>query len=64
MTNSDLADFVYENQQKCKPAMFVNTYYQDDVKSPKLTTVLIVVNKKKEQAFREMYESALITFNE
>ena len=34
MTNSDLADFVYENQQKCKPGMFVNTYYADDIKNP------------------------------
>ena len=37
--------------------MFVNTYYQDDVKNPKLTTVLIVVNKKKEQALLEQLEA-------
>jgi hypothetical protein len=63
MTQSDLADFVYENRNTIKAQQFVNTHYQKD-EPQMMTTMLVVVNQKKEQQFRESYESILISFNE
>lgn len=63
MTQSDLADFVYENRNTIKAQQFVNTHYQKD-EPQMMTTMLVVVNQKKEQQFRESYEGMLISFNE
>ena len=65
MTKSDLADYIYENKGgKIKKEFFVNTHYSQYDTEPSMTTVLIVVNKKKEDLFRETYEEMLIKFNE
>ena len=65
MTKSDLADYIYENKGgKIRKEFFVNTHYGPHDSDPSMTTVLVVVNKKKEDFFRENYEEMLIKFNE
>jgi hypothetical protein len=53
----DLGDFVYEN--KISSQLFVNTHG-----SKILTTVLVVVNKKNIEKFKEVYPSLLLNHNE
>lgn len=55
-TQKDLADLVYE--KGISPTHFVNTY-----KSELMTTVLVVVPKKKVDAFRASYFTLLLDHN-
>lgn len=56
-TQKDLGDIVYE--EKLPKALFVNTYG-----SELMTTLLVVVNKKKIDVFRQVYPELLIQFNQ
>jgi hypothetical protein len=51
----DLADVVYE--KKITKQMFVNTYGSDI-----MTTILVVVNKKKLESFRSSYMNVLLDY--
>jgi len=55
LTQCDLSDYVYDNGRKIRPDVFVNTHYAPEVTNPAMTTVLVVVNKTKEQAFKDSY---------
>jgi hypothetical protein len=55
LMHKDLGDFVYE--KKISNQLFVNTHG-----SKLLTTVLVVVNKKTIEKFKEVYQSILLDF--
>lgn len=57
LMHKDLGDFVYE--KKISNQLFVNTHG-----SELLTTVLVVVNKKNLEKFRETYPTLLLIHNE
>ena len=57
LLHKDLGDFVYE--KKISNQLFVNTHG-----SKILTTILVVVNKKMIDKFKEVYPSLLIEFME
>ena len=54
-TNKDLGDLVYE--KNLSRGFFVNNY-----ESTMLTTILVVVNKKKIDHFRNTYPTSLLNF--
>jgi len=54
-TNKDLSDLVYE--KNLSKGFFVNNY-----ESTMLTTVLVVVNKKKIDLFKQTYPHSLLNF--
>jgi len=54
-TNKDLGDLVYE--KNLSRGFFVNNY-----ESTMLTTILVVVNKKKIDQFRNIYPTSLLNF--
>jgi len=56
-TQKDLSDLIYE--EKCNMKLFVNT-----LGSNWMTTVLVVVNKKKDEQFFASYETYLKKFYE
>ena len=58
LNQKDLASEIYENKDKCQANQFINTY-----SSELMTSVLIVVSKKKEQNFVQNYWNYLIEHN-
>lgn len=63
LAQRDLADEVYENKHKINKQKFCNKIEGDENYTDLFTSVLVVVNKKKEQDFLDNYHKFLITHN-
>jgi hypothetical protein len=64
-TQIDLADKVYENSAQIKADQFVNCHYQvaEDKTNSRMTSVLVVVQHKRQAEFEANFWQFLIDFN-
>lgn len=64
LTQRDLADAVYEKINDIGKDKFVQSHSSDQMTySSMLTTILVVINKKKEAAFKQNYLTFLTEHN-